>query len=163
MKDVRTKLRKIVPSPCPHWLNPSHLLSVRTHHKFRNIRSFLHHKCGRLHLKKSSLSEKCTLWTNLHPSHWLRTSFMDSPWLLLVYIMRSLQNGGFERDTKGNNTPKKNRKKIKVLYYLSLLLCLPYEPFQHRTVLLHVFCRAGPPRRVDCLPQRWENTIKKVH
>jgi len=38
-KDVRTKSRIIDPplsARCLHWLNP---LSVRTHHKFRKIRS----------------------------------------------------------------------------------------------------------------------------
>jgi len=44
--DVRTKSRKIDPLPpcpanCSHWLNLPSPLSVRTHQKFRKIRSFL--------------------------------------------------------------------------------------------------------------------------
>jgi len=38
------KIAKIDLPPCPHWLEPSPPLSVRIHHKFQKIRSFLRQK-----------------------------------------------------------------------------------------------------------------------
>jgi len=76
IKDVRTKSRKIDPV-CPQNVRTGPTpLSVRTHHKFRKIRSFLHKKVRRLHLKNSLVLEMSVLGNPLSPDC---GRFMDSP------------------------------------------------------------------------------------
>jgi len=81
----REKLTSSLSAKCSHWL-PSPL-SVRTHHKFRIIRSFFvcffTKKCGRPHLKTSPCPQ------NVHTGQtpWLRPSFKDN---LLLYLFNTL-------------------------------------------------------------------------
>jgi len=72
------KMSALSQSPTP--------LSVRTHHIFRKILSFLHQKVRTSATEETSLSAKCPHWTNSFP--WLRTYFMDSPLLLYHDLFR---------------------------------------------------------------------------
>jgi len=59
IKDARTKSRKI---------DTFSSFSVRTHHKFRKIRSFLHQKVRTSASEEPPLVRKCPHWTNFHSS-----------------------------------------------------------------------------------------------
>jgi len=73
-------VKNLSPSPlfakCLHCLKPLLPLSVRTHYKFRKLRSFLHQKM------RTSTSEEtfslCTQNVRTRQTPWLRTSVMDS-------------------------------------------------------------------------------------
>jgi len=81
IKDVRTKSRKINPSPClqnvHNGLTP---LSVRTHHKFWKIYSFF-----------ATKSADARIWRLDNPLLlWLWTFFMDSSWLIRGLTQKSI-------------------------------------------------------------------------
>jgi len=74
IKDVRTKSRKIDPLPLGRKMSAFSLLYVRTHHKFRKIRSSFAPKSTDVHIWSTPSLPLCIGQTS---SPWLRTSFMD--------------------------------------------------------------------------------------